>query len=47
MCDSNNKLIGMLTLGDLAQNENQLGNQQVGTTVKNICNCQGQTKNDN
>lgn len=34
----NNKLIGMLTLGDLAQN-NQVNNTNVGDTLKCICEC--------
>lgn len=39
VCDNNNHVIGILTLGDLAQNDNELGKQQVCTTIENICNC--------
>lgn len=46
VCDNQNKVIGMLTLGNLANNKNQLGQQQVATTLGNICNCQGQPKNN-
>ena len=46
VCDQNNQVIGILTLGNLAQNNNEIGKQEVCTTLGNICNCQGQTKND-
>ena len=39
VCDSNNHVIGILTLGDLAQNADELGKQQVCTTIDGICNC--------
>lgn len=42
VCDQNNKVIGILTLGDLAQNDRQLGKQEVCTTIEGICNCNGQ-----
>lgn len=45
VCDNNNKVIGILTLGDLAKNDTELGKQEVCTTIKNICNCNGQIKN--
>lgn len=45
VCDENNKVIGILTMGDLAQNDRELGKQQVCTTIENICNCNGQIKN--
>lgn len=45
VCDNNNKVIGMLTLGDLAQNDIQIGKQEVSATMRNICNCNGQNKN--
>ena len=45
VCDNNNKVIGILTLGDLAKNDIELGKQEVCTTIKNICNCNGETKN--
>ncbi len=39
VCDKNNKLIGILTIGDLANHGTQLGNAEVCTTIENICNC--------
>ena len=39
VCDQDNQVIGILTLGDLAQNDEQLGKQQVCTTIDEICNC--------
>ena len=39
VCDQDNHVIGILTLGDLAQNDEQLGKQQVCTTIDEICNC--------
>ncbi len=39
VCDENNQVIGILTLGNLAQNDNELGKQQVATTINEICNC--------
>lgn len=40
VCDDNNKVIGILTLGDLAQNNDAIGNRQICSTLENICNCQ-------
>ena len=39
VCDENNHVIGIITLGDLAQNDIQLGTQQVCETISNICDC--------
>jgi len=39
VCDQNNKVIGILTLGDLANNNRELGKQQVCDTLQGICNC--------
>lgn len=39
VCDEGNCVIGILTLGDLAQNDTELGKQQVCTTISDICNC--------
>ena len=44
VCDDNNKVIGILTLGNLAQNGNQIGNEEFCNTVGNICDCE---KNQN
>ena len=41
VCDNNNHVIGILTLGDLAQNDRELGKQEVCTTISNICDCNG------
>lgn len=45
VCDENNHVIGILTVGDLAQNDIELGKQEVCTTISNICNCHT-NKND-
>ena len=45
VCDENNHVIGILTLGDLAQNDTELGKQEVCTTISNICDC-NTNKND-
>ena len=39
VCDSDNKVIGILTIGNLAQNCNELGKEEVCNTVEKICNC--------
>lgn len=41
----NNKVIGILTLGDLAHSNNETGKEEFCTTIENICNCEGQVKN--
>ncbi len=45
VCDNQNHVIGILTLGNLAQNDRDLGKQEVCTTIENICNCNGHEKN--
>ncbi len=45
VCDCDNHLVGMVTVGDLANKCNQLGKEEVCTTIENICNCKGETKN--
>ncbi len=42
VCDNNNQVIGILTLGNLAQNDTELGKQQVCSTIEGICNCNEQ-----
>lgn len=42
----NNKVIGILTIGDLAHWNNKIGKQEVCNTISNICNTEGQVKND-
>lgn len=39
VCDENNHVVGILTLGDLAQNDTELGKEEVCTTISNICEC--------
>ncbi len=41
----NNKIVGILTIGDLAHWDKELGKQEVCTTIENICYCDGQAKN--
>ena len=43
--DEKSKLVGILTMGDLAQNDKKIGQQNVSTTIQNICNCSGSTQN--
>lgn len=45
VCDSNNHVVGILTMGNLAQYEDEIGKKQVSTTIEDICRCNGQTKN--
>ena len=45
VCDSNNKVVGILTLGDLAQNCQEIGKEQVNQTIEHICNCNVNAKN--
>lgn len=39
------KVIGMLTLGDLAKNDLKLGQEEVSETINNICDEAGENKN--
>jgi CBS domain-containing protein len=41
----NNKVVGILTMGNLAQYDRQIGKENVCNTIENICNCDGQTQN--
>lgn len=41
VCDANNKIVGILTLGDLAQNDKEIGKQEVCNTIESICDCDG------
>lgn len=41
----NNKIVGILTMGDLAHFDRELGRQEVCTTIENICNCKHNPKN--
>ena len=42
----NNKVIGMLTLGDLAHYNKEIGQEEIGNTIEDICQCGGQAKNN-
>ena len=42
----NNKVIGILTIGDLAHYDKEIGENQVCNTIENICECGGQAKNN-
>ncbi len=41
VCDSNNQIVGILSIGDLTHHDEQLGKEQVCDTMENICNCDG------
>lgn len=41
----NNKVVGILTIGDLAHNDIQIGREDICKTISNICNCEGKIKN--
>lgn len=45
VCDTNNHVIGILTIGNLANNNTEVGKAQFSTTFGNICNCEGNIKN--
>ena len=42
----NNRVIGMLTLGDLCHYNEEIGEEHFCNTVENICKTSGQTKNN-
>ena len=42
VCDQNNKVVGILTLADLANHDRDLGKQQICDTLQGICNCNDQ-----
>lgn len=42
----NNKVIGILTLGDLAHYDREIGETEVCCTIEEICECGGQAKNN-
>ena len=42
----NNKVIGILTLGDLAHYNKEIGQEEIGNTIEDICQCGGQAKNN-
>ncbi len=44
VCNEKNEVVGILTMGNLLQQDREIGKQEVCTTLENICNC-NQTKN--
>ena len=42
----NNKVVGILTLGDLAHYDQEIGTDKLSNTLENICECDGQAKNN-
>ena len=45
VCDENNKVVGILTLGNLAENDSELGKEKVCSTLNNICDCETHKNN--
>lgn len=45
VCDENNNIIGILTLGNLAENDFKIGKNEVCTTLSDICNCETHKNN--
>ena len=45
VCDQNNKIIGILSLGDLANHDKTVGQKQICNTLQNICECGDNSKN--
>ena len=43
VCDDNNKVVGILTIGDIINNENN--EKEICTTLETICNCEGKQNN--
>ncbi len=41
----NNQIVGILTLGDLANNNREIGKREVCNTISNICDNSGNVKN--
>ena len=37
VCDSENHVIGILTLGDIANQNKKIGEEEVSDTIENIC----------
>lgn len=46
VCDDQNKIVGILSLGDLALNDKEIGAKQVCDTLENICGCNGNHQNN-
>ena len=39
VCNEKNEVVGILTVGDLVQQDRKIGKQEVYTTLENICDC--------
>ena len=39
VCDNNKKVIGILTLGDIAQNRSKLDDREICITFEDVCDC--------
>ena len=39
VCDNNKKVIGILTLGDIAQNRAKLDDREICITFEDVCDC--------
>ena len=39
VCDSNKKVVGILTLGDIAQNRAKLDDREICITFEDVCDC--------
>lgn len=39
VCNEKNEVVGILTVGDLVQQDREIGKQEVYTTLENICDC--------
>ena len=44
--DNNNKMIGILSTGDLAHHNQKIGEDSFSTTMEYICNCKGNVENN-
>lgn len=45
VCNENNNVVGIITLGNIAQNDRNIGTQHVCNTLENICKCSTNSKN--
>ena len=39
VCDNNKKVVGILTLGDIAQNRSKLDDREICITFEDVCDC--------
>lgn len=45
VCNEQNQIVGILSLGDLAHHEHEVGEEEICDTLGNICKCNGNTNN--